>query len=104
MKWLKNLIVMFVQIFVSTYGLSLSKWSEPLIQIQHDQEQDLFREHLDHLLVFQNSTLEGLNMYLCSKCLAHLFRLIAPRLYLRWKRAKILNGIFEAKLNMERPK
>ena len=104
MKCLKNLIVMFVQIFVSTYGLSLSKWSEPLIQIQHNLEQDLFREHWDHLLVFQNSILEGLNMYSCSKCLAHLFRGIAPRLYLRWKGAKILNGILEATLNMVRPK
>ena len=43
-------------------------------------------------------------MYSYSKCLAHLFRGIAPRLYLRWKGAKILNGILEATLNMVRPK
>ena len=52
-------------------------WNSALESI--DRGQDLFREHWDHLLVFQDSIkfLEGLIMYSYSKCLLHPSRWIA---------------------------
>ena len=52
-------------------------WNSALESI--DRGQDLFREHWDHSLVFQDSIklLEGLIMYSYSKCLPHPSRWIA---------------------------
>ena len=52
-------------------------WNSALESI--DRRQDLFREHWDHSLVFQDSIkrLEGLIMYSYSKCLPHPSRWIA---------------------------
>ena len=52
-------------------------WNSSLDSI--DRGQDPFREHWDHLLVFQDSIkfLEGLIMCSCSKCLPHTSRWIA---------------------------
>ena len=52
-------------------------WNSALESI--DRGQDLFREHWDHSLVFQDSIkfLEGLIMHLYSKCLPYPSRWIA---------------------------
>ena len=52
-------------------------WNSVLESI--DRGQDLFREHWDHSLVFQDSInfLEGLIMYSCSDCLVNSSRWIA---------------------------
>ena len=52
-------------------------WNSALESI--DRGKDLFREHWDHSLVFQDSIklLEGLIMYSYSKCLPHPSRWIA---------------------------